>query len=82
MPKVIDLPTSTSMSNSDYLIMEQSGGGTKKITRANALSPIGTVIEAENSAAVTVTNNTATSLCSISLPAGQWVIDGRPVHSG
>lgn len=38
MPKVIDLPTSTSMSDSDYLIMEASGGGTKKITRANAIS--------------------------------------------
>jgi len=35
MPKVIDLPTSTSMSNSDYLIMEASGGGTKKITKQN-----------------------------------------------
>lgn len=35
MPKVIDLPTSTSMSDSDYLIMEASGGGTKKITKAN-----------------------------------------------
>lgn len=38
MPKVIDLPTATSMSDSDYLIMESSGGGTKKITRANALN--------------------------------------------
>lgn len=37
MPKVIDLPTSTSMSDSDYLIMESSGGGTKKISRWNAL---------------------------------------------
>lgn len=37
MPKVIDLPTSTSMSDSDYLIMEQSSGGTKKITRGNAI---------------------------------------------
>lgn len=36
MPKVIDLPTATSMSDSDYLIMEASGGGTKKITKANA----------------------------------------------
>lgn len=38
MPKVINLPTSTSMNNSDYLIMEASGGGTKKITRANAVN--------------------------------------------
>lgn len=37
MPKVIDLPTSTSMSTSDYLIMEASGEGTKKISRWNAL---------------------------------------------
>lgn len=37
MPKVIDLPSSTSMSNSDYFIMEASGGGTKKINRWNAL---------------------------------------------
>lgn len=37
MPKVIDLPTSASMSTSDYLIMEESGGGTKKISRWNAL---------------------------------------------
>lgn len=36
MPKVIDLPTASSMNDSDYLIMEASGGGTKKITRANA----------------------------------------------
>lgn len=36
MPKVIDLPTSTSMSDSDYFIMEQSSGGTKKITKQNA----------------------------------------------
>ena len=40
MPKVIDLPTSTSMSDSDYLIMEASGGGTKKITKNNALTPV------------------------------------------
>ena len=36
MPKVIDLPTSTSMTDSDYFIMEQSSGGTKKITKQNA----------------------------------------------
>lgn len=38
MPKVIDLPTATSMDNGDYLIMEESSGGTKKITRANAFA--------------------------------------------
>lgn len=36
MPKVIDLPTVTSMDGADYLIMEESGGGTKKITKSNA----------------------------------------------
>lgn len=40
MPKVIDLPTSTSMTNSDYLIMEESGGGTKKITAKNSFESI------------------------------------------
>lgn len=35
MPKVIDLPTATMMDDNDYLIMEESSGGTKKITKAN-----------------------------------------------
>lgn len=38
MPKVIDLPTATTMDNGDYLLMEESSGGTKKITRQNAVS--------------------------------------------
>ena len=38
MPKVIDLPTETSMDNGDYLLMEKSTGGTKKITRENAVN--------------------------------------------
>lgn len=37
MPKVIDLPTATTMDDGDYLIMEESTGGTKKIARINAL---------------------------------------------
>lgn len=37
MPKVIDLPTTSSIDNGDYLIMEESTGGTKKITRGNVL---------------------------------------------
>lgn len=37
MPKVIDLPIATSMDGTDYLIMEESTGGTKKITRTNAV---------------------------------------------
>lgn len=36
MPKVIDLPTATTMDGADYLIMEESTGGTKKITKSNA----------------------------------------------
>lgn len=38
MPKVIDLPTATTMDDSDYLLMEESTGGTKKITKFNAVS--------------------------------------------
>lgn len=38
MPKVIDLPTATSMDDGDYLLMEESTGGTKKITKYNAIS--------------------------------------------
>lgn len=38
MPKVIDLPTATTMDDDDYLIVEKSSGGTKKITRSNAVN--------------------------------------------
>ncbi len=78
MPKVIDLPTSTSMSDSDYLIMEASGSGTKKITRTNALSPIGTVVRQSN-AAMSVPNNTLVDVVQISLPAGVWVVSAQVV---
>lgn len=44
MPKVIDLPTSTSMASSDYFVMESSGGGTKKITKANVEAVSSTTI--------------------------------------
>lgn len=37
MPKVIDLPTVTSMANGDYLLAEKSTGGTEKITKGNML---------------------------------------------
>lgn len=43
MPKVIDLPTATSMDEADYFLMEESGGGTKKITRSNSVDKITTV---------------------------------------
>lgn len=36
MPRVIDLPTATTMDDGDYLIMEESTGGTKKIQRQHA----------------------------------------------
>lgn len=38
MPKVIDLPTATTMDSGDYFVMEESTGGTKKITNNNVLS--------------------------------------------
>lgn len=40
MPKVIDLPTTSAIDNGDYLIMEESTGGTKKITRGNTLGTV------------------------------------------
>lgn len=76
MPKVIDLPTATTMDNDDYLLMEESTGGTKKITKANALSPIGDIVSAESSL-TSITNNTLTELCQMTLPAGSWVITGQ-----
>lgn len=43
MPKVIDLPTATTMDSGDYFVMEESTGGTKKITRANSVDKVTTV---------------------------------------
>lgn len=37
MPKVIDLPTVTNMDSDDFFVMEESTGGTKKITNKNVL---------------------------------------------
>ena len=48
MPKVIDLPTATSMDSDDYFLMEESSGGTKKIKKANANSVEQTTITAES----------------------------------
>lgn len=76
MPKVIDLPTSTSMTDSDYLIMEQSSGGTKKITRDNALYGIGSVVSATNSI-TSIATSTDTNMCQINLTKGTWVITAQ-----
>lgn len=76
MPKVIDLPTSTSMTASDYLIMEASGGGTKKITKANALSEIGQFVS-DASTVNTLPNATYVNLCSVTLTRGKWVLSGQ-----
>ncbi len=75
MPHVINLPTATSMDDGDYLIMEESSGGTKKITRKNALSHIGSTIDAQNSNVITVPTNTVTNCLSISIPTtGTYII--------
>lgn len=76
MPKVIDLPTSTSISDSDYLVMESSSGGTKKITRNNVMSGIGDTVRI-NSALSSIADNTETDLCSITLTKGIWIIVGQ-----
>lgn len=81
MPKVIDLPTSTSMSDSDYFVMEASGGGTKKITRANALSPIGTVVSGTDVTSI-VSSGVRTGVKSITLSKGVWVIIGNVRFNG
>lgn len=80
MPKVIDLPTATSMSDSDYLIMEASGGGTKLITLANAKS--NQLLWAGNSSALTVANNTVTDLVSLTLTSGKWLIVAQCAADG
>lgn len=77
MPKVINLPTAASMDDSDYLIMEESGGGTKKITRANTLNGIGDTVDGANSAALTIPTNTDVNLCQITVPAGTWVLTAQ-----
>jgi len=78
MPKVIDLPNASSMNDSDYLLMESSGGGTKKITRANALpSTKNGVVSADTTAVTSLANNTNTTVQSMSLSAGIWIISGQ-----
>lgn len=81
MPKVIDLPTATTMDDGDYLLMEESTGGTKKITRANALSPIGTIVS-ESGTLTSIPNNSNTDLCTLSLSRGKWIVVGQSYWEG
>lgn len=74
MPKVIDLPTATTMDDGDYLLMEESTGGTKKITRANALSPIGTMYSAVSSVTSVSGSNATVNFASVTVPAGTYVV--------
>ena len=76
MPKVIDLPTATTMDDSDYLLMEESSGGTKKITRANAVSPIGTIYSAVSSVNSLPTSS-ATVIASLNLQKGSYVVNAQ-----
>lgn len=74
MPNVIDLPTATTMDDSDYLIMEESTGGTKKITRANAL------FKNIVTGAASVTNlasGTTTTMASCTLTKGVWIVTAQ-----
>lgn len=85
MPKVIDLPTSTSMSDSDYLIMEQSSGGTKKITRDNVLSDIGSAYQYVSTSLTKIpvtTGATHANICQITLTPGVWIVQGNVRHEG
>lgn len=74
MPKVIDLPTATSMTDSDYLIMEASGGGTKKITRTNAL--VKDIVTGAASVSSLASGTTAT-LASCTLTKGVWIVTAQ-----
>lgn len=76
MPKVIDLPTATSMDDADYLIMEESGGGTKKITAANAVSTLGIGYTPSSTTAsvATISSGTVAKIAEITLSAGSWIL--------
>lgn len=86
MPKVIDLPTASSMNDSDYLLMESSGGGgTKKITRANMLSDIGSDYQYISTSLTQIpvtTGATHANICQITLTPGVWIIQGNVRHEG
>lgn len=73
MPKVYNLPTVTRMDNDDYLLVEKSIGGTKKITLRNANNS--TFSDLDTTSSVTsIPNSTITTLCSIDIPANtKWI---------
>lgn len=78
MPKVIDLPTATSMSGSDYLIMESSGGGTKKITRSNALPATNQNIQyAATPTMTSLPSGANTDITSVTVSDGIWLLIGQ-----
>lgn len=77
MPKVIDLPTATTLDSGDYLIMEKSSGGTKKITKSNALSNIGTTPSSVAASTSTLVSGAWTSIGTMSLDAGVWVVSAQ-----
>lgn len=81
MPKVIDLPTASSMDDSDYLLMEESTGGTKKITKSNALKNIGVVVRA-NTTLNSISSETYTNLASLTLSAGKYIVVGQARWQG
>lgn len=58
MPKVIDLPTATTMDSGDYFVMEESSGGTKKITKGNS------VLKVENQVSGIVTRTSGSTIQS------------------
>lgn len=76
MPKVIDLPTATTLDSGDYLIMEESSGGTKKITADNALTAlqVGYTPSSATADVTTVPNSTVTKIAEITLPKGKWIV--------
>lgn len=84
MPKVIDLPSATSMNNNDYFIMESNGGGTKKITRSNALPSTNPGIRYTTTPTdlSTVASGQNVDVTSMTLEPGIWIITGQVKISG
>lgn len=77
MPKVIDLPTATSISYADYLIMESNGGGTKKIAYQKALPAKDNIQYAPRPASSSVASGSDTDLTSMTLSEGLWIVIGQ-----
>lgn len=87
MPKVIDLPTATSMDNADYLLMEESTGGTKKITRSSLEAPSSSTVTPTSPATVSDNQNFLYKsgrlvqlqywVTGVSVTVGQWVTIGK-----